>query len=323
MATSRGPQGSLSHAQRWGAPVLRRTSSRILVQFGASLMLAGCALLPGSPGPTPYPAGHIPTVVYLTAVAIDAATRTADPPTLTPTVTSTLIPPTLAPTLSPTPGPRVPMAAIQIRVPGAMSRIVSPLPVQLLAVTADSHRVEIALHGEDGRLLGRSLVAVPGSELGDTISIKVPFEIRAAGETGYVQASTRDLHGRLESLITMPVLLLSSGETQINPAGNTIYERVAFTDLKPKADVSGGVLELTGELLPYNRSPIVMELVSLEGTELSLRVVNALGTDWQSVETTLPFRVEKATPARLYVHQWDELFGGDVYVFSMPLNLLP
>lgn len=289
----------------------------------SSSVLVGCALLPDSAAPTPYPAGHIPTVVYLTAVAIDAATQTANPPTLTPTVTNTFMPPTLAPTLTPTPGPRVPLAAIQVRAPGPMSRVVSPLQMQVLAIAADSRRVEIALLGEDARLLGRSLVAVPGSQLGDVLSVKVPFEIRAAGENGFVQVSTRDLRGRIQSLITVPVLLLSSGESLINPAGNMVYERVALSDLEPESEVAGGLLQISGDVLPYNRSPIIMELVSLEGTSLSLRVLNAEGANWQSVETTFPYKVDKATPARLYVRQSDDLLGGDGYVFSLPLDLMP
>ncbi|HET6846501.1 MAG TPA: hypothetical protein VFH29_06675, partial [Anaerolineales bacterium] len=272
---------------------------------------------------TPYPASYIPTVVYLTARAIDSSTRTASSPTATVTLTPTFLPPTSAPTLSPTPGPRVPYSAIQVTSPGAMSRIVSPLRVQALAISADSRRIEIGLFGEDGRLLGRSLVAVPGSELGDAISVKIPFEIRAAGETGFVQVSTRDLHGRIQSLITVPLLLLSSGESQVNPAGNMVYERVALSDLPPKSDISGGVMRVSGAILPYNRSPVIMELVSNGGISLSLRLLNVAGADWQSVETTLPYAVENATPARLYIHQADELLGGEGYVFSLPLNLLP
>jgi hypothetical protein len=299
--------------------MLRRFMSLVV---GGSVLTA-CSLLPGTSAPTPFPPDHIPTVVYLTALAIDAATQIANPPTLTPTITSTFMPPTLAPTLTPTPGPRVPLAAIQVRAPGAMSRVVSPLQVQALAIAADSMRIEINLFGEDGRLLGRNLIAVPGSELGDMLSVKMPFEIRAAGENGFAQVSTRDTRGRIQSLITVPVLLLSSGESQINPAGNTIYERVALSDLPPKSDVSGGELQISGEILPYNRNPVIMELISGEGVGLSLRVLTVSGTDWQSVETTLPYRVTKDTPARLYVRQSDDLLGGDGYVFSMPLNLAP
>lgn len=296
---------------------------RAVIMLLVLLALPGC-VLPGTvSAPTPYPPEYIPTVVYLTALSIDATTRTASPPTVIPTATNTFIPPTLAPTESPTPGPEVPLAAIQVKSPGPMSRIVTPLQVQVVAIAGESKRVQIDLFGEDGRLLGRSLVAVPGDSEGDLISVKIPFEIRAAGENGYVQVSTKNGRERVQSLITVPILLLSSGESQVNPPGNTIYERVAFANLPPEAEIAGGELEITGEILPFNNSPIIMELISDEGDNLSLRVLNAGGTDWQAVHTTLPFKVSAPTQARLYVHQADDLFHGDVYVYSQLVNLNP
>jgi hypothetical protein len=204
-----------------------------------------------------------------------------------------------------------------------MSRIVSPLQVQLLAVAGDSRRIEISLLGEDGRLLGRSLIAVPGSSAGDALSVKVPFEIRGVGEKGYLQVSTKNGRGLVQSLITVPILLLSAGETQVNPPGNTIYERVALADLLPEAEVAGGTLSLAGQVLPYNSNPVIMELITEDGESLSLRVLNSSGEDWQAVETTLPFRVSRSTPARLFVRQADPVLAGEAYIFSQLLTLMP
>lgn len=289
----------------------------------AAALLTGCEIPGNAPVPTPFPPDYIPTAVYLTALSIDAATQAANQPTLTPTVTSTFIPATAAPTLSPTPGPQVPLAALQIRAPGPMSRIVSPLQVQMLAIAGDSKRIEISLHGEDGRLLGRSLIAVPGSPSGDTLSVKIPFEIRGVGENGFIQVSTKNGRGLIQSLITVPILLLSSGETQGNPPGNTIYERVALADLPPEAEIAGGTLSVRGQVLPYNDSPVIMELITEAGDSLSLRVINPAGEDWQAVETTLPYRVERATAARLFVRQSEPVIGGEAYIFSQPLTLTP
>lgn len=289
----------------------------------AALALTGCDLPGRVSAPTPYPPDYIPTVVYLTAVSIDGATRSAATPTVVPSETNTLMPPTLAPSATPTTGPRVPDAAIQMRAPGPMSRIISPLNVQLLAFAGASKRVEIALFGEDGRLLGRALVAVRGSPAGDGIAIKMPFEIRAVGENGYVQVSTKDARGRIQALITVPVLLLSSGESQVNPAGNTVYERVALAGLLPEAEVAGGVLQLVGQVLPSNPNPFIIELISEAGDTLSLRVVNVSGTDWQPVDTTLPYRVTRTTNARLFIRQAGDLLEDDIYVFSQAVTLNP
>lgn len=273
--------------------------------------------------PTPYPASYLPTVIYLTAQSIDDATAASKPPTSTPTATTQFIAPTLAPSETPTPGPRIPLAAIQIKAPGPMSRVVSPLQVQMVAVAGDSHRVEIDLFGEDGRLLGRTLSAVFGDPEGDPLSVKIPFEIRAAGENGYVQVSTKDGQGRVQSLVTLPILLLSSGVSQINPAGNNIYERVAFSDFPEDAAITGGVLSVTGQFLPNNRKPVVLSLKGEDGRPFSQRVLDVVGTDWHPFSTTLPFRVDKPTPALLVVEQADDVLDGQAYVYTRSLTLNP
>jgi hypothetical protein len=300
-----------------------RTRGLMFTCLAALTALSGCRVPAAAEQATPYPPDYVPTAVYLTALAIDSATQTASPPTLTATVTSTFIPPTIAPTDTPTPGPRVPLAALEVRAPGPMSRIVSPLQVQLVAISGASNRVEIGLFGEDGRLLGRTLIAVAGSPAGDPLSIKIPFEIRAVAENGFVQVSTRTTRGKIQSLITVPVLLLSSGESQINPAGNTIYEHVALADLPPKSDIFDGELEIDGEILPYNNQPVIMELLTETGETLSLRVLNLSGKDWQTVHTTLPYRVGAPTPARLFISQIDDVIDGPAYVYSQALNLNP
>ncbi len=308
--------------------MIRERGVRLLLLIAcASALLSGCSLASDSSLPTPYPPGYLPTVIHMTAEAIQAATHAAlpatDAPTQTATATATLVPPTAAPSLTPTPGPGVPLAVIQNKAPGPMSRIVSPLQVQVIVVAGDSKRVEIDLFGEDGSLLARTLRVVGGSPEGDPLSVKIPFEIRAAGETGYVQVSTRSTAGRIQALTTLPVLLLSSGSSQINPPGNTIYERVVFGRLTPGTEATGGTVPLEGLVLPYNRQQVVVDLISNAGTNLSTRLITTTGTDWQSFDTTLPYKVDKPTPARIYVHQADDLLSTPAYVYSQPILLNP
>jgi hypothetical protein len=290
-------------------------------------MLVGCALPDAQPAPTPYPSDYLPTVIHMTAEVIRAATDAAvgptEAPTQTPTQSATLIPPTLAASPTSTAGPGIPLAAIQIRAPGPMSRVVSPLQIQMLVVAGDSKRVEIDLFGEDGSLLGRTLRVVAASPGGDPLTVKIPFEIRAAGENGFIQISTKDLQGRVQSLSTLQILLLSSGDSQINPAGNTIYERVVLPHLASGADIAGGVLQLEGQVLPYNRQPIIIQLLTNDGKYQWLRVLTTTGTDWQTFDTTLPFKVTAPTPARLYFTQADDVLTTQAYIYSQEILLKP
>ncbi len=286
--------------------------------------LTACVLPSTSSAPTPYPADYIPTVIYLTAQSINATLLVnITPSRIPPTATLTPIPPTTAPTITTTPAPGIPLAAIQIDAPGPMSRVVSPLQVQILAVSGESNRIEVTLFGEDGRLIARTLKVVTGSSGGDSSFLKIPFEIRAAGETGTVQISTKDAAGRIQSLNSVRVLLLSSGTSQINPPGNNIYERVVFYHLAPRADVSGGVIAIEGRYTPVNRQPTILELVTTDGKSLVTRVLAFPNLDSQSFNTTLPYKVNEPMQARLFLYQDDDVIEGRAYVYSQEITLNP
>jgi hypothetical protein len=288
------------------------------------IFLAGCVLPGTNIAPTPYPAGYMPTVIYLTAQSINATVSAAITPTVEPTQTPTAIPPAPVPTDTPTAAPGFSLAAIQINKPGPGSRVVSPLEVQVLAVAGDSNKIDVGLFGEDGRLLGEVIRMVQGHPTGDFLSLKIPFEIRAAGENGVIQVSTKDKLGRVQSLSSVRITLLSSGVSQITPAGTAIYERVTLLNLLPNADVSGGVLSLQGQFTPYNNQPVVLELISDTGQGLgALRVLDFPTLDPQSFNTTLPYKVSGPTQARLFIHQEDKVLKGPAYIFSQEITLNP
>ncbi len=296
---------------------------KYLLIISLSILLTGCVLPGTNPAPTPFPPDYLPTVIYLTAQSINATVSAGITPTVPPTETPTIIPPTPAPTFTLTPAPGFSLGAIQINKPGPSSRVASPIEIQMVAVAGDSKKVEVDLFGEDGRLLGRTLKAVPGQPTGDPLTLKIPFEIRAAAEVGVIQVSTKDQLGRVQSLDTVRVLLISSGASQINPAGNTIYERVSLFHLTPKSVVSGGVLAVDGQVTPFNHQPVIVELVSEAGITLGARILTFPTLEAQQFNTTLPYKVGETTQARIYVHQADDVVNGPVYVFSQPVTLNP
>ncbi len=83
--------------------------------------------------------------------------------------------------------------------------------------------METALYDETGQVISRPALTTFIQSGTYPISVKIPFGVRAA-QTGIVQMDIRDPHGRMLSLISVHVLLLSEGATQVNPAGNMIYD---------------------------------------------------------------------------------------------------
>lgn len=294
-------------------------------------LLAGCAPQTSSPVPTPYPPEYLPTVIALTAEAIaqsasDSATATyiASIPTGMPTETpAPTLTPTAGPTNTPTAIPGHKLAAIEIQAPGPMSKLVSPINLRMNIIAGGSGRVQIDLYGEDGRLLARTLKRnVPTSRDGILQTARINFEIPGAAEVGRITVSTYDKEGRIQSLNSVRVLLLSSGVNEINPAGNP-SEPVGVVEPAGDEPVTGGVLTVRGDVWPFNLQPVILELIDPAGKSIGLRILTVETINPQKFDTTIPYRVAEPTPARLILRQDDDRMPGLFYVYSQEVLLSP
>src|SRR5688572_28655842 len=289
-------------------------------------LLTSCAAPTASPIPTAYPPEYLPTVIAMTAESASlletqmalALTPPAEP-TSTPRPTRT---PRAQPTFTATTIPSHNPAAIEFFAPGPMSKVVSPITLRMNIVAGDSEKVQIDLYGEDGRLLTRNVKTVPRSGRGVDQQIRIPFEIRAAAEVGRITVSTQDRVGRIQSLNSVHVLLLSSGNNEITPPGNP-SEPVGVTSPEREESVSGGVLTVRGDVWPRNLNPVVFELIGPDGRSLGLRLVSVSHIDPQLFDTTIPYRVFVPTLARLTIRQDDDRINGLFYLYSQQVLLNP
>jgi hypothetical protein len=305
---------------------------KFLIIASMLTLLSACSPSAES-APTPFPPNHISTVVALTGQAVFAtASALAPTATETPLPTETPIPTTPLPTATPTFEPGfTEFAQIRFLSPGPMSSLISPVNLQLLLVSGESEIVRIDLLGEDGRTLQRGLERVRRNPSGGVYrNFDLAYEIRAVSEKGYIRISSKDDHGRIQALNTMPVLLYSIGKNQITPVGNMMYERVMYEGLKDGDEVHGGVLNLKGRFWPFNTQPVFLELLLPDGRPISSRVLDFEGIDTQSFETTLPYKVTEPTLVRLSIHQDNlDLAISDpdlkkyIYVHTMELMLYP
>ena len=289
-------------------------------------LLAACTPPAASPIPTAYPPEYLPTVIAQTAEAANVL-GTEVALALTPNVLPTNTPkPTLSPTaratFTQTTIPGHEPAAIQIFAPGPMSKVISPITLRMNIVAGESEKVQIDLYGEDGRLLTRNVKRVPTSGKGVPQQIKVPFEIRAAAEVGRITVSTTDNAGRLQYLNSVRILLLSSGINEINPPGNPSEPVGVFSPLLEE-EVFGGVLNLRGDVWPFNLNPVILELVGEDGKSMGLRILKLDQLNPQLFETTIPYKVSEPTLARLTIRQDDDRIDGLFYVYSQEVLLNP
>lgn len=289
-------------------------------------LLAGCAPATQSPVPTPYPPEYLPTVIALTADAANAASTQAAI-TVLPTVfpSNTPLPtrtPTPRPTFTATTIPGHEPAAIQILSPGPMSKVVSPISLKMNILAGTSEKAQIDLYGEDGRLLTRLTKKVPISGNGVYQQIKIPFEIRAAAEVARITVSTTDKEGRTQYLNSVRVLLLSSGNNELTTPGNP-SEPVGVFSPTSKDTASGGVLNVRGDVWPFNHNPVLLELIGPDGKSLGLRILTINELTPQLFETTIPYKVSDPTLARLSIRQDDDRIDGLFYVYTQEIMLNP
>jgi len=283
--------------------------------------------------PTPLPPNYLPTVVALTGQAAIATTNASITKTPTAIVlpTETLIPPTTFPTPTPSIEPGFnDFAQIHFLSPGPMSSLISSFNLQLLIVSGESDIVQVDLLGEDGRILQRVLERVERNLSGRYRNFDLSFEIRAVSEAGYIRVSTKDEYGRIQALNTMPVLLYSVGSNQINPPGNTVYERTMLEDLEAGDEISGGAVNLKGLFWPFNDQPVFVDLILTNGKTIVSRVLNFKGVEPEVFETTLPYKVIEPTQARISFHQENPLLSvidpellRYIYVYTIDVVLNP
>lgn len=292
-------------------------------------LFAGCSPLVSptqSLIPTPYPPEYLPTVIALTAQAANiAASETASIPlanalpsdTPEPTLTST---PRLTSTATTIPGHNP--AAIQIISPGPMSKVVSPIILRMNIIVGETQKAQIDLYGEDGRLLSRTVKKIPLSGDGVFQQIKIPFEIRAEAEVARITITTSDKAGRMQALNSVRILLLSSGTNEITPAGNP-SEPVGVFSPTLKDSASSGVLNVRGDVWPFNLNPVLFELIGPDGKTLGLRILTVEQLNPQLFETTIPYKVSAPILARLTIRQDDDRMSGLFYLYSQEVLLNP
>ncbi len=299
-----------------------------------AVVLSGCSPLLPPPGPTPLPSEFIPTVIALTlqagrtepppaaaagsntpTPAIDTpipATATAAGPTPAPpeptltatpggTVTPTRKP---SPTPSPTRTPEIPYAEIEFRNLGPLSRVVSPISVQTYFKSGGSGKLRIELLGEDGRMLYRNIRPITSVAPGAWVFLvlDVDFEISAVAESGRLQLSVDDEYGRVIALNTVPLILLSIGEADINPP---VDAQAPLIIQQPgrKALVQGGKVLVTGLVRPESDQPLMVRLLTTKGSEVGARLASITPADggYSTFAVEVPYNITNPTSVLLVV----------------------
>jgi hypothetical protein len=272
----------------------------------------------------------------ITASVTTSPTETIEPTiTLTPTKTrypTKTYPPTRTrrpsktPTITLTPVP--PQAYLRIAKPGPLSKVGSPIRIEMGLTPGDDGMLYVDLIGEDGRYITRE-VADYRNFINKQIytAHEVPFEIPGAAETARLILSVRDRYGRTIALSSVDLVLIQLGDNIINPEA---FAQEPFLIRSPKTDdiISGGVLHLSAVARPLNNNPLIIELINETGGAIASKILQVEPPTGElshtPFEVDIPYQVSSSTKVRLTIHQVsNSRLPGIIALNSIALTLLP
>jgi len=276
----------------------------------------------------------LPTQIFTPLLEITPSTSSTIPSTQTETLTATQIASTSTstrrPTWTRTPSrtPIPPLAGIRITRPGLLSRVLSPFRLEASAIPAPDGWIQLALIGEDGRILfNRSLRYAQFTSGQVFIQEEIEFSISGVAETARLILYTLDGFDRMISLSSVDLVLLSLGEEQISPP---VSLREPLFIIRPYINepFSGNLITVRGLISPVSNQPVIFEVISEQNTVLFSTSLDAGPVtperSYIPFEITIPYTVQSFTRARLTLRQdSDSRVPGCVALSSQTISLSP
>jgi len=329
----------------------RKKCLPFLIFVLAATALASCNALADEPLPTPYPTEYIPTVIAMTVEAQGIDVQPEDemveitetstvltstpghPATHTPSPEPTLI--TAAPTLTPSPTQpqtysqppeNVPQSIVQILGPGPASKVISPFILRATVKPGPNSIVRIELLGEDGRLLMREIRNYQNPE-NERISLgsELAFGINAVAEAGRLQIVVEDDHGRLKSLASVDLILLSMGKQELNQPLDQL-ENIVLESPRANTLIQGETMRVAGLARPRSTQPLMIELETSDGRIVGTRQVSVTpspGSSYGTFAIDVPYDVDYTNWVRVKVWEPGDRIPGIVNLSSLEVILSP
>ena len=228
------------------------------------------------------------------------------------------------PTITPT--PLLPEPAIQILSPASLSKVISPIKIVAIAKPGYGNKISIDLIGEDGHAIASQILTFKDlPRLWAPINLELPFAISAVAEYARLQIFTEDQFYRISELRSVNILLQSDGLNKIYP-NSILKERCIVNSPAPLEAISGGIIVVEGQFLPFNDQPLIIELINEKGLIIGTGIVAGEKNDeglYNLFKSEISYQVPTSTSVRLTVRQQDDHVPGDLFVYSQIILLQP
>jgi hypothetical protein len=212
-----------------------------------------------------------------------------------------------------------------------MSKIASPLELvaNLHTYPSGSYHVEIWAEplqsGGEARLLYREVIRIISNPVPFLyLDPDIPFELSRVSEFGQLRLSVLDLYGRLASVNSVDLILLSMGDSDITPEGYQT-ESIVIREPTPNHLIQGGKVIVSGEVHP-SESSLLAELVTYDGVKVGYAnyfVTPDLNGGYVPFTFEVPYTVATPTWVRLQISENGVRIPGVEHLSSVEVLLSP
>ena len=220
-----------------------------------------------------------------------------------------------------------PEAIIKIYRPGDFSRVISPFRVVANVLPGLGNKVQIELYGEDGRTLEDmtyTVMPLPGLTTANLVT-EISFTTPAVAEAARLSVSVTDDLGRIRSVSSVNLILLSTGLTELKGYGD-LRENIVIQQPIEGGIIQGGGLTVSGLARTGSDQPLDVELYDEQGVlvgEGSVEIVYSYERNYQLFIGEITYEVNRETPVRLVVRANGVRIPGTTYLASVVLILKP
>lgn len=214
---------------------------------------------------------------------------------------------------------------VQIVSPGDGSQVISPISAVVSFDRSNRTPVIIELRGRDGRLLARQIWSLDDRAPSCAFSNLIPFEIGKTSEKGRFLVSQKDDFGRLVSVDSVDLTLLSGSRgVEILPSSPT--NGIIIQQPESNAIINGGVVNVSGIACPGVDEPlrvlIVAENRKVVGQRLAEVKPDSNG-ECVAYKSEIHYSVDETTAVRLLVYQDGNPMSDIAHLSSLLLILEP
>ncbi len=227
---------------------------------------------------------------------------------------------------SATPPPQ--MAKMRITKIGPYSKLSSPIQMEALINSGDDGLVYVDLIGEDGRLMVSEVLDFRNYDAKNFyISPEIPFQINSAAELARLVVYTRDMFGQMISLVSVDVLLMQMGSSDLTPP-EVELEPYRVDTPREGTLITGGMVSINGSARSVNNNPLIVELIDEKGAVVGSGSVQVSqpsdGSTHVPFRVDVPYTVTHRVRVRLAIHQESATrIPGMVWMTSTILFLEP